>query len=110
MEQVVEKVESTIQYPVFIKPSNAGSSRGISKATKREELIIGLKIASEHDKKILVEEGINGREVECAVLGGNEPKASGVGEILAAMIMMQSIIMRSQKLSLDRNYLIMQQN
>jgi D-alanine-D-alanine ligase len=84
MEQVVEKVESTIQYPVFIKPSNAGSSRGISKATKREELIIGLKIASEHDKKILVEEGINGREVECAVLGGNEPKASGVGEILAA--------------------------
>ncbi|MDF2473847.1 MAG: D-alanine--D-alanine ligase [Anaerocolumna sp.] len=84
MDQVVEKIEKELKYPVFIKPSNAGSSRGISKAAKREELMKGLAIAAEHDKKILVEEGINGREVECAVLGGNEPKASGVGEILAA--------------------------
>ncbi|MFU0827803.1 MAG: D-alanine--D-alanine ligase [Lachnoclostridium sp.] len=84
IEQVVKKVEEALDYPVFIKPSNAGSSRGISKAYNREELIKGLKIAAQHDRKILVEETINGREIECAVLGGNEPKASGVGEIIAA--------------------------
>ncbi|SHO52952.1 D-alanine--D-alanine ligase family protein [Anaerocolumna xylanovorans] len=84
MAEAVKKVEKELSYPVFIKPSNAGSSRGISKAGAKEELIEGLKLASEHDRKILVEETINGREVECAVLGGNEPKASGVGEIIAA--------------------------
>ncbi len=84
MEGVVKTIENTLPYPVFIKPSNAGSSRGISKAGTKEELIYGLNLAAEHDRKILVEETINGREVECAVLGGNEPKASGVGEIVAA--------------------------
>lgn len=84
IERVVEKVENTLKYPVFIKPSNAGSSRGISKAKNKEELIKGLYLAVEHDRKILVEEGIVGRELECAVLGGNEPRASGVGEIIAA--------------------------
>jgi D-alanine-D-alanine ligase len=87
LEQIrtaVEKVEEKLSYPVFIKPSNAGSSRGVSKAHNRDELIKGLHTAAEHDRKILVEETINGREVECAVLGGNEPKASGVGEIVAA--------------------------
>lgn len=82
--RAAEKVEQKLSYPVFIKPSNAGSSRGVSKAHNREELIKGLHSAAEHDRKILVEETINGREVECAVLGGNEPKASGVGEIIAA--------------------------
>lgn len=84
MEQLVEKIEKSINYPMFIKPSNAGSSCGISKAKNRDQLIAGLRLAVEHDRKILVEEGIVGREVECAVLGGNEPKASGVGEIVAA--------------------------
>lgn len=84
MEAVIKKVEAGLSYPVFIKPSNAGSSRGISKAADRDELAKGLRLAGEHDRKILVEETINGREVECAVLGGNEPKASGVGEIIAA--------------------------
>jgi D-alanine-D-alanine ligase len=84
MEKVVEKVENAIKYPVFIKPSNAGSSRGISKAKNKDELIKGLYLAAQHDRKMLVEEGITGREVECAVLGGNEPRASGVGEIVAA--------------------------
>lgn len=84
MNQVAAKVEEKLQYPVFIKPSNAGSSRGITKAHNREELIKGLHMAAGHDRKILVEETIDGREVECAVLGGNEPKASGVGEIVAA--------------------------
>ncbi|MBQ5736060.1 MAG: ATP-grasp domain-containing protein, partial [Lachnospiraceae bacterium] len=70
--------------PVFIKPSNAGSSRGVSKAENREALIDGLYEAAKHDRKILVEETIIGREIECAVLGSGEVRASGVGEILAA--------------------------
>ncbi len=84
IDPAVAKVEQKLGYPVFIKPSNAGSSCGISKAHNREELIKGLYAAAEHDRKILIEETIVGREVECAVLGGNEPKASGVGEVIAA--------------------------
>lgn len=84
MDSVIARVEREQSYPVFVKPSNAGSSRGVSKASNREELVKALELAAQHDKKILVEETIVGREVECAVLGGNEPKASGVGEILAA--------------------------
>lgn len=84
MSKVVERIENRLSYPVFIKPSNAGSSKGITKAKTQDELIVGLKEAAEHDRKILVEETIVGREIECAVLGGMEAKASGVGEILAA--------------------------
>ena len=84
MKHVIERVESVLPYPVFIKPSNAGSSCGVSKAKNREELESGLKEAAKHDRKILVEEMIIGRELECAVLGGMEVKASGIGEILAA--------------------------
>ncbi|HCL02322.1 MAG TPA: D-alanine--D-alanine ligase A [Lachnoclostridium phytofermentans] len=84
MSKVVERIENRLSYPVFIKPSNAGSSKGITKAKTQDELIAGLKEAAEHDRKILVEETIVGREIECAVLGGMEAKASGVGEILAA--------------------------
>lgn len=75
-------------FPVsgIVKPSNAGSSRGVNKAETRRELIEALKEAAKHDRKILVEETIVGHEVECAVLGGGQKpvKASGVGEILAA--------------------------
>lgn len=85
MDKVVARVESAHQYPVFIKPSNAGSSKGVSKAHNREELEAGLIEAARHDTKILVEETINGREVECAVFGyGENVVAAGVGEILAA--------------------------
>lgn len=84
IEKIIERIESTLDYPVFIKPSNAGSSKGVSKAHNREELETGLRNAANHDSKILVEETIIGREIECAVLGGSEPKASGVGEILSA--------------------------
>lgn len=85
MDEVVARIENRFSYPVFIKPSNAGSSRGVSKASDREELIAGLKEAAHHDRKILVEETIVGREIECAVLGyGKNTKASRVGEILAA--------------------------
>lgn len=84
MDRVVKKVEETFSYPVFVKPSKAGSSQGVSKAKDTEGLIAALKLAAEHDDKILVEEMINGRELECAVLGGDDCRASGVGEIIAA--------------------------
>lgn len=84
MQEVISRIEGKLSYPVFVKPSNAGSSRGVSKAHNREELEEGLMLAAEHDRKILIEETIIGREIECAILGGREPKASGIGEILAA--------------------------
>lgn len=84
MNDAVAKVEAKLEYPVFIKPSNAGSSQGVSKAHDRAELEEGLLAAAKHDRKILVEETILGREIECAILGGNDVKASGVGEVLAA--------------------------
>lgn len=84
MSEAVAKVEMAFDYPYFIKPANAGSSVGISKAKNREELEAGLLEASKHDTRILVEETIVGREVETAVLGNGEIQVSGVGEILAA--------------------------
>ena len=86
MEGVADRIEARFSYPVFVKPSNAGSSRGITRAENREQLKAGLLEAARHDRKLLVEEYIAGREIECAVLGGGgmEPAASGVGEILAA--------------------------
>lgn len=84
MDEVASRVEKALDYPVFVKPSKAGSSQGVSKAEDREGLVAALRLAAQHDSKILVEENIVGRELECAVLGGAEAKASGVGEILAA--------------------------
>ena len=69
---------------MFVKPSNSGSSVGISKVTNKEELEKAIKEASKFDKKVLIEEGINGREVECAVLGNEDVNSSCVGEIRAA--------------------------
>ena len=83
-EETIAKVEEKLGYPVFVKPSNAGSSQGVSKAHNREELEKALALAKKHDHRVLIEETIIGREVECAVLGGQNPKASPVGEILAA--------------------------
>ena len=84
VDKVIERIENGIAYPVFVKPANAGSSQGVSKANDREELINSIENALQHDTKVLVEETIIGREIECAVLGGEELKASGVGEVLAA--------------------------
>lgn len=84
IEKVVASVENKLQYPVFVKPSNAGSSQGVSKANNRGELMDAIVLAAKHDSKILVEETIVGREIECAVLGSNDVRASGVGEIVAA--------------------------
>ena len=78
---VIDKIEKELFYPVFVKPSNSGSSVGVSKAENREKLIEALKTASAVDEKILVEEYIQGREVEVAVLDGPRTIISGTGEI-----------------------------
>lgn len=84
-EAKISEIEEKLGYPCFIKPSNAGSSVGISKAKNRDELISGLKLASEHDNKILVEEAINAREVESAVMGNDDPVCAPVlGEAVPA--------------------------
>ncbi len=71
-------------YPLFVKPANAGSSVGITKVKNADELEHGLDVAFAVDSKLLVEETIIGREIEVAVLGNDEPKASVIGEIFAA--------------------------
>ncbi len=83
--QTLEKIETFFEkkYPLFIKPANAGSSVGISKAHDLYELTEGIKKAGAEDNKIIIEEAIIGREVEVAVLGNRNPKASPVGEILS---------------------------
>lgn len=84
LEEISEKVEKQLGYPVFVKPSNSGSSVGINKAKNSEELKQAIMYAEKYDTKILIEEEIKGREIECAVLEDEEVKASTVGEILPA--------------------------
>lgn len=84
IQETVNKIMEKIDFPMFVKPSNSGSSVGISKAKNKDELIDAITEASKFDKKILIEENINGREIECAVLGNEEVKASVLGEILPA--------------------------
>ncbi|SMC29068.1 D-alanine-D-alanine ligase [Clostridium acidisoli DSM 12555] len=83
-DAIIEQIETKLGYDVFIKPSNSGSSVGITKAHNREELIEGLIEALKYDRKILVEKAINAREVEVAVLGNDNPIAAVPGEILPA--------------------------
>lgn len=81
-DETVKKVEQKLTYPCFVKPSNAGSSVGVNKAGNRDELIKALSIAAKNDRRILVEEFIDGREIECAVLGNDDAVASTVGEVV----------------------------
>src|SRR5207237_1030129 len=78
----INRIESSLGYPCFTKPANLGSSVGVSKASSRAELEAGLKIAARYDVKLLVERGVNARELEVGVLGNEAPIASVVGEIL----------------------------
>ena len=80
----IDKITSKLQFPIFVKPSNSGSSVGVKKATNVEELKMAIQYAGQFDTKILVEQGINAKEVECAILDGEEVTASTVGEILPA--------------------------
>lgn len=81
-DSIVSDVELTMSFPCFVKPSNAGSSVGVSKVHCKSELKDALLLAARYDRRILVEEFIDGREIECAVLGNDEPVASTVGEII----------------------------
>lgn len=84
LEEAAKEVEEKLEYPMFVKPSNSGSSVGIRKVKNKKELEEAIKYAGKYDNKILVEQGIIGREIECAVLGNEEVLASCVGEVLSA--------------------------
>jgi D-alanine-D-alanine ligase len=85
-KKVRKEIESKLKYPVFVKPANLGSSVGISKARERKELGPATDLAASYDRKIIIEQGVGGkkkaREIECSVLGNDEPKASVAGEIV----------------------------
>ena len=83
-DEIIDVVEKKLGFPVFVKPSNSGSSVGVTKANNGQELIKAIQTASKYDKKVLIEEAIVGKEVECAVLGNDKVLASTVGEILSA--------------------------
>ena len=80
-ERVLADLESSFSYPLFVKPANLGSSVGISKVGNRDELATGLDLAARYDERLLVEPGIDAREIEIAILGNSDPLASVPGEI-----------------------------
>ncbi|MFQ5989063.1 MAG: D-alanine--D-alanine ligase family protein [Candidatus Methylomirabilales bacterium] len=79
---LLSSLEQRFEYPIFVKPSNLGSSVGVSKATDREGLHSAIEAAFRYDRKIVIEQGVDCREVECGVLGNDQPQASVVGEII----------------------------
>ncbi len=81
-EEIMDAVEQRLGYPCFVKPVNLGSSVGVNKAHNRDELAHAIRVAAEYDRKIIIERGINCRELECSVLGNDEPIASIVGEVV----------------------------
>lgn len=84
LKEILEKIETKLTYPMFIKPSNSGSSVGVKKASNKQQLQENIEYAAQFDNKILVEEAIQAREIECAVLGKEEIISSCVGEIKPA--------------------------
>ena len=84
-EKILSLIQYKFEYPLFVKPANLGSSVGITKVHKKEELGEAIDLASSYDRKILIEEGLEEvREIECGVLGNDEPLASVVGEVIPA--------------------------
>ncbi|MBA2379916.1 MAG: D-alanine--D-alanine ligase [Blastocatellia bacterium] len=81
-DAVIDKIETTLGYPVFVKPANLGSSVGVSMAADSQQLRAAIDLAAEYDRKIIVEESVKMREIECAVLGNDEPEASKPGEYI----------------------------
>jgi D-alanine-D-alanine ligase len=79
--KLCDEIEATLGYPCFVKPANLGSSVGIAKVRSRSELEAALDNAASYDRRIIVEAGVVAREVECAVLGNDNPQASVIGEI-----------------------------
>jgi len=84
IKEIARKVKEELGFPVFVKPSNSGSSIGISRANNRKELEQAITEASKYDVKILIEENIDGREIECAILQIDKTMASCTGEIIPA--------------------------
>ena len=84
LKEVCKIISKNLTYPMFVKPSNSGSSVGINKANNIEELEEYIEYASKYDKKILIEENLIGKEIECSVLGNEDVKASCIGEIAPA--------------------------
>jgi D-alanine-D-alanine ligase len=80
---VIAEAEKHLRYPIFVKPANTGSSVGITKAHSRKELVAGMQLAASYDRKVVFEQGVaNAREIECSVLGNDEPVVSQPGEIV----------------------------
>ena len=83
-ETIMDAIEQRLGYPCFVKPVNLGSSVGVTKAHDRAELEHAINVAAEYDRKIIIELAINCREIECGVLGNDEPIASVVGEVISS--------------------------
>ena len=81
LARLLIRLEKELGYPCFVKPANLGSSVGISKVRNRNELLAGLRLAAQLDPRLVVEQGVKARELECAVLGRAHLKASVVGEV-----------------------------
>lgn len=81
-EAVLNHTEAKLGFPCFVKPANLGSSVGVSKAIDRESLKAAIDLAAEYDRKIIIEENLDMREIECAVIGNDNPQASLPGEYI----------------------------
>ncbi|MBM4429530.1 MAG: D-alanine--D-alanine ligase [Chloroflexi bacterium] len=81
-QSVLRRVQHRIGYPCFVKPANLGSSVGVSKAHNRDELVQAIDLAARYDRRLLVEEAVDAREIECSVLGNDRPQASVLGEVV----------------------------
>lgn len=83
-DDYIEEAEQKLGFPMFVKPCKSGSSQGVSKAENREELVAAVNLALKHDSKVLIEEAISGRELECAVLeNAGKIVCSNAGEAVA---------------------------
>jgi D-alanine-D-alanine ligase len=82
MNQVISQAEKLAPYPLFVKPANLGSSVGVTKCNNRSDLLEGIMEAARYDRRILIQQGINAREIEVSVLGNDDPEASIPGEVV----------------------------
>lgn len=86
IDEIIREAEEKLEYPMFVKPCCAGSSVGVSRVQNADEMREGIKLAFLSDRKLLIEQGVVGRECECAVMGNDQPFASAVGEIRSANV------------------------
>jgi D-alanine-D-alanine ligase len=82
LEDVIHRAEAVAPYPLFTKPANLGSSVGISRCSRRSDLVEGLAEAARFDRRVLIERGIDAREIEVSVLGNDQPEVSVPGEVI----------------------------